>query len=510
MAGVSGGVSPATTTARGEREVAGLALGGGLNLLGALVNQGSLFGITLVLARGLGTADVGVYFQAFAVRSLLQLACLGGMRSALTRYVARYRVDGDHGAVLGTVYLGIGSSLATSLVSSVLLYVLSPALARHFFHDPALLEPLRFVAVSMPTAVLTVAALSATQGFRSMRAFSIVGLIFEPALRLALTGVLLALGLGLRGAMIAMVVAGTAAALWAVLWLWRMLRVDGAHPPRYAVREISRYAAVSWVTSVAAQGLLWADVVILGAFLASDQVGVYQVATRLVTLAALAVNPLNSSFAPRAADLWRRCDLAVLSRTYQATISWMLRISIPAFVALSVFPKELLRVFGGGFAGGSAVVLIFVWGQLVDSATSTSAVLLNMAGRNVLSMLDGLAVLALNIALNILLIPRWGIEGSAFAWAAALVAIGLLRMFQVRTVVTGFPFQPAALRGFVAGGVALAVGLLVSRTTDSAVGTALGLLLIGASYVAALVWFGFSEDDVSVLRAVRRRVRAAQ
>lgn len=502
--------SPAETATRGEREVARLAFGGGLNLLGAVVNQASLFGITLILARWLGTAEVGVYFQAFAVRSLLQLVCLGGMRSALTRYVALYRVDGDDASVLGAVYLGIGSSVAGSALVAVALWAASPFLAEQFFSEPALVEPLRLVAVSLPSAVLTVAALSATQGFRTMRPFSLVGLIFEPAARVVLTVVLLAAGLGLRGAMVALVVAGVATSVIATVWLWRLLGEATKQKPRYAVREISRFAAVSWISSVAAQGLLWVDIVLLGAFLASEEVGVYQVATRLVTVAALAVNPLNSSFAPRAADLFRRKDVALLARSYSATISWMLRISLPAFVALAVFPQELLRVFGNEYVVGSTVVLIFVWGELAEAATSSAAVVLNMAGRNLVNMLDGVAVLALNIGLNILLIPRWGIEGAAVAWTVGLVLIGALRVTQARAVVHIFPFRGAAVRGVAAGVVALGVGVLVKVTTDSLVSLVLGLAAIAVTYVLVLLRLGISEDDWSVLRAVQARIRPAR
>ena len=58
-------------------ELVGMARGGGLNLAGAIVRQLSLFGLSLALARWLGAGDLGVYWQAYALRSLLELLALG-------------------------------------------------------------------------------------------------------------------------------------------------------------------------------------------------------------------------------------------------------------------------------------------------------------------------------------------------------------------------------------------------------------------------------------------------
>jgi O-antigen/teichoic acid export membrane protein len=490
------------------REVAGLAAGGGLNVIGALVSQAGLFGVTLLLARGMGTESVGRFSQAFALRALLSLVCLGGMRSALTRYVAVYRADDDAAGLRGTVRLGLALGTVSSTALALVLFLASPFLAHHAFHDGHLTVLFRLVAVSLPPSVITVAALSATQGFKTMRPFAIVGSIVEPVLRLFLAGVTVALGSGAEGAMVAVTIASFVAAALSLRSLHRLLQQVPAATPRYDHREIRRFARISWASSMANQGLLWADIVVLGVLADSHAVGVYQVATRLVLLAGLAVNALTAAFAPRAAHLWQVRDVPSLGRVYQAANSWTLRSTIPGLAVILVFPRPLLHIFGNGFSGGVAVMFILLVGQLVDSASSSSAVLLNMAGRNGVNMVDSVAALVLNLALNIVLIPRFGIRGASAAWAASLVLLAVLRFVQIRAYITRVPpLNRGALFGFLAGAVSLGVGFALRLVVHGIPGALVGAAVMGVAYVGVLIALGLPLDDRQLLGELRGRAR---
>src|SRR3954447_1505632 len=124
------------TRAESDREVLGIARGGALNIGGQLCSQISFFLITLLLARTLGRADVGVYAQGFAFLVLLGLLSLSGFRAGLTRFVAVHLANDDPGALRGTVRLGLGLSAVASVALGVALYFLSSSLADSIFGDP--------------------------------------------------------------------------------------------------------------------------------------------------------------------------------------------------------------------------------------------------------------------------------------------------------------------------------------------------------------------------------------
>src|SRR5919204_685242 len=233
-----GGDGSAETT---DSQILGLARGGALNLVGAACNQLASFGITMLVARELGRTQVGRYAQAYALLALLGLLSLSGLRTGMMRFVAVHRAERDPGAVRGVVRLGIGLNAAAALALAAVLYLAAPWLAQVTFHDQHLALALRFVAMTLPAAALSDSALAATQGYRTMKPYALIGLMFEPVARLGLTALLLARGQGLRGAMAALMVSNAAAAVLAAVALYRLLGAP-TMPPSYRPRQLFRFS----------------------------------------------------------------------------------------------------------------------------------------------------------------------------------------------------------------------------------------------------------------------------
>ena len=298
----------------GRSEVVHVARGGGLNLAGSLVNTLSVLGLFWVLNQNLGQTLTGIYIQAFALRRILQTIALGGMRSAMTRFVAIHLADDDDAALRGTIAVGIAVSVGLATMLGLLLFFAAPWLATSVYGDPELVAGLRWVAVGLPSASFTIVVLSATMGWRTMRPNAIVGSMGEPIARVVLTAIALGLGAGLTGSLIMLQVASVLASVVAWLWLRSLMRGHAKVSPVYETGALVRFGAATWASSIALEGIRWADVQVLAVLTTADVVAEYQVATRTVLFCALAVNALTGALAPRAADLLRRGEETVLRR----------------------------------------------------------------------------------------------------------------------------------------------------------------------------------------------------
>ncbi len=108
---------------------------------------------------------------------------------------------------------------------------------------------------------------------------------------------------------------------------------------------------------------------------------------------------------------------------------------IQYFIALAVFffPREILSVAGREYALEPLALLVLLAGNLVNGFFGLNAwVLAGMGASGVLLRLN-LATLALNVLLNLWLIPRHGLVGAASATVMALlVQHALLYFLQVR------------------------------------------------------------------------------
>jgi O-antigen/teichoic acid export membrane protein len=491
-----------------EGDLLRVARGGGLNLAGAAFNQALRFGITLLLARLIGQSDVGRYFQAFAFLALLGLLSLSGFRGALTRFVAVHRADGDDGALRGTLRLGLILPTAGAALLGAGLFLASGWLGNHALDDPGMVFPLRMVSIALPATAFTDAALAATQGFRTMTPYALVNLVFEPAFRVVLTVAFLAADWGLEGAMVALLITNCVAAVLAAIWLRRLTGRIVARPV-YKVRELFAFSSVSWLASLAGTGLVWADTIILGIFRPAREVGAYQVATRLTVLATIVLLPIATSFAPQIADLYRRGNLDRLARLYAVVTSWTLRLSLPGFIVLVLFPRPLLHIFGRGFATAATVTVILAIGQMFDVATGPTGYMLVMSGRPYLTMANNVFALVLNISMNLILIPRYGIRGAAIAWAISIALTNVAKVAQVWLTMRMHAFDIGFAKGCLAGAVAFVPGYAVHATMRGFTGVVIGAVAITATYVAVLLALGLREEDRLVLRRLAQRAGIA-
>ncbi|MBE7189593.1 flippase, partial [Jatrophihabitans endophyticus] len=399
--------------------LAAVARGGSLNIAGAVCSQAALFVITAVVARVLGQRALGEYALGFSLLTVVGLVVLLGFQSSLTRFVSIHLADDDAAALRGSVRTGLGLSMGFSVVVAAVLAVAAAPVSAAFGHSLGA-TGVRLIAVALPAWTLRDACLAAVQGWRTQRAYAVIWLIVEPLLRLGLTVAVVAAGLGVRASFAALAAASWLAAVLAVRSLRTRLRRVPRTAPRHDVRTMLSFTTTAWCTALASVGLVWADTLLLGVLTTPRQVGIYTVATRLVNLAVFVVVPVNAAFAPQFARLLHLADSRSLRRTYAAAATWVVRLSLPAFVALVLFPKDLLEIFGSGVATGVSVTVILCAGQFVNAATGPSGAVLNMSGRNRLNMIDNIVALALNIGLNLWLIPVDGIRGAAIAWSVSL------------------------------------------------------------------------------------------
>jgi O-antigen/teichoic acid export membrane protein len=494
----------------GGSAMGGLTRGSMVAIVGTLVSQGSLLFTVALIAAKLGSTGLGIFSQAYAVLTLATLAAMVGMQTSLTRYVAGYVAVGDWADIRPTVRLGMATACGVALLVAALVAAVSPWLADDVLREPGVATPLVLAAVALPFAVYSRTAGAVLQGHHRMRDFVVVTLIVEPAVRLVGMAVALFAGGGIDAAAGVLVFSNIAAAVWG----WHrmrstMLPVARRRPVR--VRPFLRFSAITWVASLATTGLVWLDTLVLGIYRPSDEVGVYQVATRLVALATLGSVPIASAFAPRITKMIKRQDWANLAAAYSATTTWSTRLAVPGLALCLVVPGPLLGLFGDQYTTAAAVTVILVVGKLVESATGPCGMVLNMSSRVGLNAANNVLALALNIGLNVLLIPRMGLIGAAIAWSVSLVLVNLARLVEVRATIGLRLFEPEAARAIAAVLPGALLAWLVVVTIDQPfLELALTTVLVVGGYAVITRWLTWTSNDRVVAAALRDAVLPAR
>jgi O-antigen/teichoic acid export membrane protein len=94
-------------------------------------------------------------------------------------------------------------------------------------------------------------------------------------------------------------------------------------------------------------------------------------------------------------------------------------------------PRWILALFGSGFTSGSTSLAILAGGQFVNVVTGSVGFILMMCGYEKLMRNTILGIALLNMLLNFLLIPWFGVNGAAIATAVSLALMNLILVFIV-------------------------------------------------------------------------------
>jgi O-antigen/teichoic acid export membrane protein len=176
-----------------------------------------------------------------------------------------------------------------------------------------------------------------------------------------------------------------------------------------------------------------ADVVILGMFMSSADVGVYKVAAQTAALVAFTLTAVNITIGPQISRLYATGDLPKL----QSMVTWSARgilfLTLPVAVALVIGGKFVLdKAFGSEFVEGHAVLVVLVLAQLFNAFMGPVGQLQNMTGHERDTVWAIGAAATLNVALNVLLIPHFGMLGAALAAASSITAWNVILWYSAR------------------------------------------------------------------------------
>jgi O-antigen/teichoic acid export membrane protein len=204
-------------------------------------------------------------------------------------------------------------------------------------------------------------------------------------------------------------------------------------PP--AVGEASPiYQTPIWLRSVMplmSIGILQAvnghsPILILGAMRGPEAVAVYNIAQRGAQFVGFILAAVNMTLAPLIASLYAAGSLQRLQRIVTKSARAVFITSMVVTIGLIFFGEHFLSLFGRDFTAGQSVLMILSLGNLIDAAAGPVGLLLVMTRHEHEAAIGFGIRTALEVILNLSLIPRWGAEGAAAATAISLIIWNLL------------------------------------------------------------------------------------
>lgn len=366
---------------------------------------------TMVLSRHLDVAGFGAFNYAFAFMFLFLALNDLGVNTIVVREVSQSPARA--GAVIGAA---IGLRLwmsAAALAAAWVTIWLWPM-------DPSLRPPLALFALILPLSALNVPAMifQTSMRFDLAAAVTIVwrvsGLLLILLMVAAGSGVL-----GVLGALLVSEVIGLAM----VYWLSRRLVPVRVRADRAEWRLLLRSAIPIGATLLLTALVNRIDFLMLERMVSLDAVGQYGAAYRITSLlekfpllVMATIYPIMSRLATG--------DRARLRQVYAKTVAHFAAVALPLGIVITAIAPHLTALaFGEPYRAAGAPLRYLVWATVCLYLALAGGNLLISIGRerdSVIALGIGAAV---NVALNLVLIPWRGTEGAAMATVASFFIV---------------------------------------------------------------------------------------
>jgi len=368
-----------------------------------------------IMTHVLSQEDYGVFAYARSWVLVLGPLTTFGLGYATYRFLPQYMAAGNLAEANGFLWASVLVSGAVSLGLAAVQSLLYGAGFDLF--PPGYGATMTAMIWAVPAAALMQVLRFTAQAAGQVGAAFVPYFVVVPALQcIGLLGLAAAGELSLVTAVATFLVANLVALALAggfTIGAWN--RAMGFRRPRFLMREWVGVSLPITVSSIATVINQQADLIMVGSMLTAKDAALYSIGMSLSWLVSMICLSVSAVFVPRIS--------ANISQGNRANTIRLLRRSsliffFPALGVVALFflgGPLFLSIFGAAYVGAYAVMCLLSLSELTVAASEPSGHLMNVAGHHNANTLVVVVGAVVNIGLNLILTPRFGIEGAALA-----------------------------------------------------------------------------------------------
>lgn len=388
----------------------------GSSQLGTIVG----FIATLYIARYFGSTTLGMYAVVTALLFWIHVPA-SAVDSALTKRVSE---GTDQGQFLSA---GFAVNLALALLVALGMVVFDAQVNAYVGSSVS-----GTVAVFVLSWFGAKSVIAALHGQDRVAVSSLVwtsSRVVRTGLQISLT---LFVGLGLAGliwghtiSFVVVIVAGIA-----------LFDIRPRIPSRDKFWSLFEYARYSWIGDISSQAFNWMDTILLGLFVSSSLIGIYEVSWTIASTLGIVSTAIKNAVFPSMSRLDAQDRREEVQEFLNEGLVFAGFFAIPGLIGGSVIGTRVLEVFGPEFGRGWLVLLVLIMARLSNSFSSQFRNTLQAVDRPDLAFRSNVIFILSNLVLNISLIPTIGWIGAAIATSLSSVIMLVLSYVYVSGVLS--------------------------------------------------------------------------
>lgn len=374
----------------------------------------------VLLARWMGSFEYGVFVAVWvAIIALGSLTSIGFPTSVI-RFVAEYREKKQFGYVHGV----IRSSLAIAFLASTILACIGtailyqwPEIVKSYYVLPAFLA-----AICLPMLALQGVLDGVARSFNWPRVAFLPTYIMRPLgiLFVMFTAILIGFPPTAETGMWAAIIATYCSST--VQFLLLFTKLNKTIEPAKPQHKVGSWIIIAFpVFLVEGFYVLVSsiDILFVGALMRPEDTAIYFASAKILALVHFVYFAVKAAVSHRYTAFHQAGDKQAFQSFVQKTVTWTFWPSLLIGLVMCVLGKFFLMLFGPEYVEGQVLLWILVAGIVIRSSVGPAEALLVMAGKQNICAGAYAVTLGVNVILNFILIPMYGLVGAAIATTIA-------------------------------------------------------------------------------------------
>ena len=463
-----------------------------VTFVGSVFGKGFKFGTNFVIGATLGPAALGVFNLGMVLLQAGNILSGVGLHKSSQRIIPnaqgwnRKQYNGVILTIIATpVIVGtVSALLGIAIVNSLDLGGYNKY-QRHF----------ELFILTIPFFTLVNVASFATRAFDETKYFVYAHNFVLSGLSFVLILIIAPMFNSLYFSILSYLLCAVIAAILSVLFLKRLSGLNIKSDYKFQTKRIFKISIPLMTIAGSNYLLTWTDTVLISYFATAETVGKYQAAYLYAALTPFVVQALNSVFIPRSAKLYSKGNSSELEELYTETTLWGGAATIGLCAWFIIHSGEFLSLYGSSFNTAKLSLFILCIGYALSSLSGPVSHLLSMSNYEKIEAYNTIFMGTLNVGLNILFIPKFGMAGAAIATSISLVLMNAVRLVEVHRFLGMVPYDSKYLSMCYCLGLSIVSILLLDIYFSGVASIVISAVVAGILFVILSIYFDLISSD---------------
>jgi O-antigen/teichoic acid export membrane protein len=393
-----------------------------------------------ITISGISPEVYGLFSLAVMVSGWIVAFASLGLFGGIVRYVSFYRGKKQTNKISYLIKISLIASIISSIIGGIFLFLSAEFISINIFNKPELIIYLQWFSLVIPFTILSGIFLSIMQAFEKVKSYSFLRNVLDNGIKLLILIILIQIGFTHK-AVILSYISGMIIVLFVSYYIckYKISNLFKKHlldskTKNSITKKLFSYSWPLIFTGLVAFIFSWIDLFSIGFFIEDvAQAGIYSAAVPIAALMAIAPGLFIQLFFPLITKEFAKKDNAVIKEMSKQVGKWIFIINVPFLILILLFPGAIINLFFKPEYIASAQALRYLAiGMFFYSIFIISENLLSMKGKTKIVLLNVILASIINLILNFILVPKYGINGAAFATMVTYISWSLLSLIQAQ------------------------------------------------------------------------------